>query len=247
MPYRSFCRILTKTAMLVVMLFLFAGQPGMADEMDAGQLLRGAVRRFEAVQSYTCRLDKRVAKSGTLYEDLSISVKYKKPAHYYFRWDLGPRAGREVIFAAGKHSGKIIAHPGGWFKFMTFRLSPEGRLAMKENRHSLRHSGLEKIMHVVEADYHRSEKEGFDAIHYIGEDRVDDNRVWVLQGKFPKNRGYYAERVVLFLDQTLLLPIKVSIYDGEDTLLEEYVFHRLAINVGLTDRDFDPGNPDYNF
>jgi negative regulator of sigma E activity len=76
---------------------------------------------------------------------------------------------------------------------------------------------------------------------------VDHSRVWVLQGKFPRNQGYYAEKVVLFLDQTLLLPIKVSVYDGEDTLLEEYVFHQLAINVGLTDHDFDPGNPDYDF
>lgn len=53
--------------------------------------------------------------------------------------------------------------------------------------------------------------------------------------------------MVLYLDQILGVPIKVSIYDALDALAEEYVFHQISINVGLTDQDFDPDNPEYDF
>ena len=247
MRKKSFACVMPKTILQAFMIILCGGSSGFAAEIDPGLLLLDAVRQFNGVQTYTCRLDKRVVKSGRLHEDLSIFVKYRKPAHYYFRWDKGSRAGQEVIFAAGKHGGKIMAHPGGWFRFITLRLNPDGRLAMKENRHSLRHSGLEKIISIIEADFLRSRREGLVALHYAGEDWLDDSSVWVLEGRFAKNQGYYAEKVILYIDQTLRLPVKVSVYNGKNTLLEEYVFHHLKINVGWTALDFDPDNPDYNF
>jgi hypothetical protein len=33
----------------------------------------------------------------------------------------------------------------------------------------------------------------------------------------------------------------------EIPLLESYTYHDVEINVGLTDEDFDPDNPKYNF
>jgi hypothetical protein len=176
-----------------------------------------------------------------------VRVKYKKPTHYYFRWQTGARKGREVIFVAGKRNNKIVAHPGGLFRFMTFHLNPEGRLAMKENRHSLKNSGLEKIMQVMKTDFQRAQQNNMDAIRYTGKERFDGRKVWVLEGRFPENQGYYAKAVVLYLYQILGVPIKVSIYDESDALAEDYVFHQLAINVDLTDQDFDPDNPDYDF
>ena len=118
---------------------------------------------------------------------------------------------------------------------------------MKKNRHSLKNSGLEKIMQMIKTDFHRVQQNGLNAIRYTGEERLDGSKVWVLEGCFPKNQGYYAKSVVLYIDQTLGLPVKVTIYDESDALTEEYMFHQLSINVGLTDQDFDPDNPDYNF
>jgi outer membrane lipoprotein-sorting protein len=250
--YHVICKItevkIRLIALLSTALVLIICRTCLADDKTAHQLLAGAIERFDSVQSYTCLLDKRVVKAGKLYEDLSISVKYKKPTRYYFRWQTGARKGREAIFIAGKHNNKIVAHPGGrLFRFMTLHLNPEGRLAMKENRHSLQNSGLEKIIQLVEADFKRAQQNGLDAIRYTGEEHLDDRMVWVVEGRFPKNQGYYARTVILYIDQTLGLPIKVSIYDESDALAEEYVFHQLAINVNLTDQDFDPDNPDYDF
>lgn len=237
----------TPIALLVIVVVCLLTPAGHAEEQDPVRLLSCAIDRYKTVQTYTCLLDKRVAKNGILYEDLSIRVKFRKPADYYFRWEEGKRKRREAIFAAGQNNGKIVAHPGGWFRFVTFHLNPEGPLAMKENRHSLGNSGLGKIMQLIEADVHRAQQNGLKAIRFLGEKRVDNQATWVVQGRFPEDRGYYAHKVVLSIDQILGLPIKVCIYDGSGTLEEEYIFRQLEINVPFTDLDINPANPAYDF
>ena len=130
--------------LLPSMILSLNGSVCVAGDVYVKQLLIGMVEQFEKVADYTCRLDKTVKKNGVLHKDLAISVKYKKPQHYYFRWERGTAKGREIIFVAGKNNNRLLAHPGGLFQFLTLRLNPEGRLAMQKNRHSLRHSGMEK-------------------------------------------------------------------------------------------------------
>jgi hypothetical protein len=86
-----------------------------------------------------------------------------------------------------------------------------------------------------------------DAIQYIGEDRIEEKNVWIVEGSFPENQGFYAQRVIVSIDKTMALPVSVSIFDWSEVFIEEYVFRDLKINVGLNENDFNPGNPDYNF
>ena len=58
---------------------------------------------------------------------------------------------------------------------------------------------------------------------------------------------YYAGRFVLWIDEELKLPIQIDFYDHEGSLYEHYEHHDLAVNVGLTDADFDPKNRAYRF
>jgi outer membrane lipoprotein-sorting protein len=233
--------------MLSTLFLILNGRICLADDAGVEQLINNMVEKFDTVADYTCRLDKKVKKDGILYEDLSISVKYKKPKHYYFRWDRGSEKGREVIFVAGKYNDKLVAHPGGFLQFMTFHLDPEGRLAMQRNRHSLQHSGMEKIINLIESNFKRAREKGLDAIQFIGDDRIAERDVWILEGRFPENQGFYAHRVIVSIDKTMTLPVKISIFDWSDALVEEYVFRDLKVNVGITENDFNPGNPDYNF
>ena len=203
--------------------------------------------KFETVRDYTCKLDKRVRKNGILYEDLAIAVKYKKPKHYYFRWEQGASKGREVIFVAGKNNDKLVAHPGGIMQFITLYLDPEGSLAMQRNRHPLQHSGMEKIIFLIQSNYQLAGEKGLDPIQYIKEGNIDGTGVWIVECCFPENEGYYAQRVNISIDKKIALPFQISIYDWSGDLIEEYVFRDLAINVGLEENDFNPGNPEYNF
>jgi len=43
------------------------------------------------------------------------------------------------------------------------------------------------------------------------------------------------------------LPVRVNIYDWDDTLLESYGYETVKLNAGLTEADFDPNNSEYRF
>ena len=58
---------------------------------------------------------------------------------------------------------------------------------------------------------------------------------------------HYCRRAVTYTDAKTKLLVKLEIYDWSNTLYESYEFKDIKLNVGLTDKDFDPKNPTYNF
>ena len=61
---------------------------------------------------------------------------------------------------------------------------------------------------------------------------------------------FYKAQV--FIDDKLNLPIRYIAYDWPESaapleVLEEYNYLNLQVNVGLTNKDFDPYNEEYNF
>ncbi|HZN54854.1 MAG TPA: DUF1571 domain-containing protein [Candidatus Polarisedimenticolaceae bacterium] len=58
---------------------------------------------------------------------------------------------------------------------------------------------------------------------------------------------FYAGRLVLWIDDATHLPLQADLYDHDGALYEHYEHRDLKINVGLTDADFDPKNPAYDF
>lgn len=218
-----------------------------ADTKDIDLLIDKSVKKFQQVSDYTCILEKKVNKRGIVYYDPEIKVKFKKPAHYYFRWSKGKLKGREVIYAEGRNHNTIVAHSGGLFRFVTLHLNPEGRMAMKRNHHSLRRSGMEKIFDILDESYSKYRSTGCGSIILKGESRIDNRTVLVIQGEFPERMDFYAAKIIMYMDKEHMLPIKVSVYDRSGKLYEEYSFHDLKINVGLDEHDFDPENSEYNF
>ena len=68
-----------------------------------------------------------------------------------------------------------------------------------------------------------------------------------------KKPNFMFYKVKLYIDQEHGMPIRLEGYDwpkrpgAAPELVEEYTYMNLKTNVGLTDRDFDPGNPQYAF
>jgi len=84
--------------------------------------------------------------------------------------------------------------------------------------------------------------------------KVKDRVCTVLEVTQP-NRHPQLEfhQAQVFIDDTLNLPIRYISYDWPAKqgapleVIEEYNYVDLKINVGLTDADFDPRSPQYNF
>jgi LysM repeat protein len=58
---------------------------------------------------------------------------------------------------------------------------------------------------------------------------------------------YYAPRGSIWISEDSRLLAKVEIFDSSGQLYERYEYLRIDTNVGLTDDDFDPENPEYGF
>ena len=58
---------------------------------------------------------------------------------------------------------------------------------------------------------------------------------------------YYSARGTVWVSPDTLMPERIEIFDANDELYERYVYRDVRLNVGLTDLDFDPENPDYRF
>lgn len=58
---------------------------------------------------------------------------------------------------------------------------------------------------------------------------------------------HYCRRALTWTDKDLNLLTKLEIYDWNNELYEFYEFKDVKLNVGLSDADFDPKNPEYKF
>ncbi|MFA6012517.1 MAG: DUF1571 domain-containing protein [Desulfobacteraceae bacterium] len=59
--------------------------------------------------------------------------------------------------------------------------------------------------------------------------------------------NHYCRRAITWTDAKTKLLTKLEIYDWNNKLYEYYEFKDVKLNVGLTDKDFDPDNPNYKF
>ena len=82
-----------------------------------------------------------------------------------------------------------------------------------------------------------------------GEETVYGGNTQVLGVVFPKERvkDYDGCRFVINQDVESKILVRISIYDRDDRLVENYGYENLRLGAPLADADFDPKNPEYHF
>ena len=193
------------------------------------------------------KIRNRKVVDGKIVQPLSVYLNFLRPSAV---------KGREVIYVEGKNNGNIVAHEGG-FKgryLPTVRVKPDSMLAMRGQRYPMTEIGVENlIVKLIE----RGEKAGrYPNVQcdFRQNARVKDRVCTVFEVTQPIKRPeleFYQAQV--FIDNELNIPIRYVAYDwparegASLNVLEEYNYMNLKLNVGLTDADFDPNNPKYNF
>jgi outer membrane lipoprotein-sorting protein len=82
---------------------------------------------------------------------------------------------------------------------------------------------------------------------FEGEKKFSGRSALVFKARFPQSKGYYGKTIELYVDKALNLPVKLTVWNWDDKLIEFYQLTNLKINPGLTSKDFDDSNPGYNF
>ncbi|MEO1526803.1 MAG: DUF1571 domain-containing protein [Planctomycetota bacterium] len=218
------------------------------------------------VQDYTALLVKRERVDGVLgpHEYMSAKIRCRKvvngqlaqPLSVYLAF-IKPAAvrGREVLYVEGQNNNKLIAHEGGLKgRFLpTVKLPPTGSLAMKGQRYPMTDIGIENML--VKLIQRGEQARALpDVQSELGTATINKRPCSVLTVTQPTKRPellFYQAKV--YMDNELNIPIRYIAYDWPKQpnapleVLEEYNYLNVKLNVGLTDKDFDPNNSKYNF
>jgi outer membrane lipoprotein-sorting protein len=245
-PGRAGGLLLSSIALFTV---LFAQNIARAqDRIDLDKQLQETEAALAKVDNYTALFHRIERVNGKLVPEQTTFLKFKRPFKIYMRW-LSPYSGREALYIAGANNNKVRAHGTGLAGLFSVNLNPAGGLAMKNSRHPITEAGLETLIKKIGADLRRGLQAGeLTAIDH-GEQMVYGRKTRELEGVLPKDpaKGYYCYRCIVNLDAETRMPIKTQIFDWENQLIECYGYEHLRLNPGLSDKDFDPQNPDYHF
>lgn len=171
---------------------------------------------------------------------------------------LQPDAGREAVYAEGRYDDHVIAHPGGMTRAFLPRLKvpPDSPLALAGNRHPVTDAGIlnltEKLIRFREMDL--DDPEASTVLDTVTD---PDGRTWLRS--VHDHPVYHPDRpfqyVEVLYDPEMKLPLRISSYDwpepgdssGDRKLAERYFYDDLRLDASLSNLDFDPANPAYEF
>lgn len=219
-----------------------------------------SIQVARAIDDYTATMVKRERLDGKLGEPQYMFVKVRHRPFSVYTYFLAPAnlKGQEAIYVEGQNENKVIAHaPPNSLLGRTVgmvKVRPDSAIAMKGNKYPITNLGIlhlvEEIVRTVEDDIAFEESE----VKFFEGAKINGNVCTCIQITHPvprQNFRYHVARI--FVDDKLNLPIRFEGYtwpqrEGDaPELIEEYTYLNLKLNVGLTDRDFDPNNPEYNY
>lgn len=233
------------------------------------EMATDALKNIRAnIVDYTCRITKQERIRGELQQEEYMEAKIRNrkvgadgkltvPLSVYMKF-IGPKpiAGRECIWVEGQNNGKMRAHEGGTAgRFMpTVWLDPDGPLAMRGQLHPIYDIGVENLVIKLIERGEKEKKFGECDVEFIKNAKINGRVCTVLRIMHPIQRPQFEfHRAEIFIDDELNIPVRYAAFfwpakPGQaDDVLEAYTYTNMKVNVGLTNSDFDPANPNYNF
>jgi len=201
---------------------------------------------------------KRETVGGKLTDHEAMFMKVRNEPLSIYVYTLGPKQpkGQEAIYVAGRNDGKVLVHVTGIRHKLIGMLSlaPDAPEIMEGNRYSITSGGyvnmLTKIVHL----YQQEMAEGVSEVQVIPGAKVDGRLCTCVQVSHPHpGRNFAFQMTRMFYDDATGLPLRWEAYDFPQQpgqapqLAEEYTYRNVQLNVGLTDADFDPNNPQYAY
>ncbi len=228
-----------------MLLALLALTPDAAADVESvvADLIRRMTVASAAVIDATWLMRMEERKDGRQLPVQEIAVKYRRqPESLYFRWVGDTYRGRELLVS----TGPLIPN---------LSLDPLGTLALRDNRHPVWMGELTRIADLVAAGAALLDRRDDLSATYedLGVVDVFGTPSRCYSALLPYDTApdlIYAPKIRLCLSRETSLPSRFTAWASEDGTLrqvEDYAFRSLAVNVGLTDADFDPKNPAYGF
>jgi len=221
--------------------------PALAQAYEARKAL-AAVKDYEALFSKRELIGRR-----THTTTMQLKLR-EEPFSVYLQY-ISPHQGREVIYVAGRNNGQLLAHETGLKAIAgTVSLAPDSEDAMDGNRYPVTMIGMRNLLEQVIAQWELEAQYGESEVKYYPDAKLGETACRVIETSHPQPRKQFKfQKTMLFLDGQTSFPVRVEQHAfptggrEKSTLVEEYTYTKIRVNVGLTDRDFDHTNPNYAF
>lgn len=215
------------------------------------------------VNGYNAIMVKRERLGGKLLDEeiMYVKVRHANPEKginkaFYVR-HLKPQSmvGQEAIWIENENDGKLVAHGSGLQKLITVNLDPDSWLAKRGNRYPITELGIETLLlRMIEKGERSLQHDSPCQVEYSRDIELDGNPITLITITHPEQHDDLDFHIAkIYIDDNLQLPVGYEGYlwpeeaGGEPVLIESYFYSDLEINPGLTDADFDPENPDYEY
>lgn len=224
---------------------------------DALALAQHSLKTLEKVKDYTGEFSKRERVGGELLPEERNAAKIRHQPFSVYLKVIKPAssAGQEVIYVEGQNNGNLIAHTTGFGSNVIGRLSldPHGFLATRGNRYTIKDVGLKNLV-IKLLDLGKRKELFRESTVTIEKMKFADRPCTQVEISSPHRIGDFRLAIArIVLDEKWDVPVHFESHEwpaegGDKPVLSEtYSYYDLRFNVGLTDRDFDPDNPEYAF
>lgn len=220
------------------------------------------------LKDYTARFVKQeVDTKGVMSEVTEISMRVQTrlrndsndaPMRVYLHFNSPESTkNREVIWASDLYDGQMAVYEPNniLVSWKTLWLDPNGFLAMQGQRYPISEIGLVKL---VEKLIERGEKDRDNpdiSVTLTREHKFDETPAELIQVTRAKPSGdeedFSSAEIIFDPEKKLILAYRSFGWaekEGDPApLLESYTYHDVKTNVGLSEEDFNPENPEYSF
>lgn len=224
--------------------------------LTLAQSIKGKIE--SEIVDYSAVITKRERIGSKLYDAEVMEAKIRSPrsdkdvtlAVYLKFIPPSSAAGREVIWVDGSNNGQLLSYQ---FR-VPIKLAPTNALAMMGNKYPITEIGLLRMVEKLIEKGQRDKQLGDCKVQIFQGQLVGPRSCKLIQVTHPEKSDKFDFHIAqIYIDEELGLPIRYAAYlwpsspEEAPPLEEEYTYSDLKINVGLTDKDFDPKNPEYNF
>ena len=232
--------------------------------LDAAiDLAHVGLKRMKTIKDYEAQLIRRERINGRLtgYQYCDVKIRNAQPKQdvpfsIYMKFTK-PTAvnGREAIWVKGSNDDKIIAHEAGaLLGKITVFLNPTGPIAMRDNRYPIYEAGFKVLVERLIEKASREKQYGECEVKIESGKKFAKRPCTVIEVVHPEPREYFEfHKALIYIDDELQLPVRYEAYTwpekrgGDPVLLEQYLWTKIKLNVGLTDDDFNPRSKKYNY
>lgn len=205
---------------------------------------------YAGVQDYTATFMRLEVLRGKQRPQEVIALKFRKPMEVYMRWLSESGKDREAIFVKGRDNDRVLVHEPGWLLgHFTAAVPTDGSDIMDRSRHPFDEIGIGRMIDLLISTFEKANAAGELRLLDRGTVQEAGRSLRLVEGILPRSpaKKYYCYRAIVTIDEGWKLPVAVKVYDWDDRLVEHYRYSDIQINPGLSDLDFDPKNPAYDF